>query len=637
MSSDKLGLAPALPSNSDEASSHESSPSPIDQSTESAVANDADLAYAAYVAKAEAKARAQAEAKEKARLKAQARAREKRAEKAAAKAQAELASAPAEASPQVALDLRLPEEPVPAAVADATVSTTETPASADVPGAPVKKVRASRSRAKPSSAIPTAAIPTAAEATDAAVPDAGTPAPAPTPTPTPTPTPAPTLTLTPTPTAATTDAVDAASSPAPTPATAPSAEATAIAALMTHRVHPIALGRKREALRLVLEQILAATANSRVLVYTRTKHGADKIARFLERCGIKAAAIHGDKSQGARARALGGFQSGEMSVLVVTDIAARVLTLESMPLIINYDLPYVAEDYLQRVGRALQQDGSGISLSLITQEESPQFRAVRDLLPAPMHIEVLAGFEAAEPFDPERDPPPKPEVSPEPAAAAEATAETHPRSAKSGRGRRDRRNRNGRGDTRTDTPVVTDAATVGEAPAVAEAQPPADGQPLARKDRGPRAERAPRGEKQPRGDRQPRAPKVHGDEDSDGPERGNSLAAPPPSQLNHGGQGRRRGRRDPFAPVVIDENRANIYDERQPDDYRDQWSVLGPDTERPAWTYADHHIAPTFDPQARPADPARRQGGGGGAGKPRSKHGAGRHQQRSGKHRADNS
>lgn len=618
MSSDKLGLAPALPSNTDEAGSNESSPLPIDQTNESAVPSDTDAAYAAYVAKAEAKALAQAEAKARARLKAQARAKEKRAEKAAAaKAQAGHASAATESSPQVTLDLRLPDEPAPAATADAPSVPAEPPVSTELPSAPAKKARASRSRAKPSSEAP---APTAAAETTASETIAATPT--------------PTLT----PTAASADAADAASSPAPTPATGPSAEASAVAALMTHRVHPIALGRKREALRLVLEQVLAGVANSRVLVYTRTKHGADKIARFLERCGMKAAAIHGDKSQGARARALGGFQSGEMSVLVVTDIAARVLTLEPMPLIINYDLPYVAEDYLQRVGRALQQDGSGVSLSLITQEESPQLRAVRDLLPAPMQIVALDGFEAAEPFDPERDPPPRPEVSREASGDADAAAGPHPRNEKSGRGRRDRRNRNGRVDARIEAAPATETASPGGATAAAEGQAQAadagEQQP-ARKDHGPRAERAPRVERQARGDRQPRAPKVSSDEDSDGPERGNSLAAPPPSQLNQGGQGRRRGRRDPFAPVVIDENRANIYDERQPDDYRDQWSVLGPDTERPAWTYADHHVAPTFDPQARPADPARRQGSGGG-GKPRGKGGAGRHQQRSGKRRADN-
>lgn len=620
MSSDKLGLAPALPSSTDDAGSNESGPQAIDQTTDAALENPTDAAYAAYVAKTEAKALAQAEAKARARLRAQARAREKREAKAAAKAEAEAAAALVETSPQVALDLRMPGDT--AVVPDTdTPPVMEAPAvSADLPSAPVKKVRASRSRAK---AVPDTSAPTSAAAPstdDASTSEARAPT--------------ATLSLKPTAAPAPTNAVDAEPNPKSTPATGPSAESTAVAALMIHRVHPIALGRKREALRLVLEQILAAVANSRVLVYTRTKHGADKIARFLERCGIKAAAIHGDKSQGARARALGGFQSGEVSVLVVTDIAARVLTLEPMPLIINYDLPYVAEDYLQRVGRALHQDGSGVSLSLITQEESPQFRAVRDLLPIPMQILVLEGFEAAEPFDPERDPPPRPELSREASGGSDAAAGPHPHKDKSGRGRRERRNRNGRGDVRTDTVVAaaTETIVAGEAPAAAEVQPPAAAQRPARKDRGPRAARS---EKQPRGDRQPRAPEVHTDEDSDGPQRGNSLAAPPPSQLHHGGQGRRRGRRDPFAPVVIDENRANIYDERQPDDYRDQWSVLGPDTERPAWTYADHHIAPTFDPQVRAADPGRRPAGG--AGKPRSKHGGGRHQQRSGKRRADNS
>jgi hypothetical protein len=394
------------------------------------------------------------------------------------------------------------------------------------------------------------------------------------------------------------------------------------AAAVAHRIHPVALGRKRE----VLQHLLTQTVGQPTLVFTRTKHGADKIARFLERCGLKAAAIHGDKSQGARNRALAGFQNGELSALVITDIAARVVDLQGLPTVINYDLPYVAEDYLQRIARTGGSAAApGLAISIITQEESQQFRAVRDLINAPIELTTLEGFEAAEPFDPERDPPPKPEAAAPVPRPEQPRTEPNPRRDQGGRGRRDRRGRQIRGDAPTadaGTPPP-DAVAVAAAPdAAVESLLQPGNQPRGER-RPPRTDRNPRGDRQARPDRRPQpsaAPRpAPTDSDDDQPDWGNSLAAPPPSQLNLGGQqGRRRGRRDPFAPVVIDENRANIYDERQPDDYRDQWSVLGPDSGRPAWTYADSQHQPAPDGSVQAAPP-RRSGPGGGP-KPRGKH-----------------
>jgi hypothetical protein len=403
-----------------------------------------------------------------------------------------------------------------------------------------------------------------------------------------------------------------------------------------HRIHPVPLGRKRDA----LQHLLAQRPEQPTLIYTRTKHGADKIARVLERSGVKAASIHGDKSQGARNRALAGFKSGELKALVITDIAARLLDFEGLPLIISYDLPHITEDYVQRISRTGAAEVPGLAITIITQEESPQFRAVRDLLKFPLELRQLAGFETVEPFDPERDPPPRPGAESDSAEVPAAVA-VEARRDGPGRGRRDRRGRQGRVEARAQETSPSAAA----APAEAAAELPEDAQPRtlspvrgerpARNERKPRPDRAARGDRQPRGDQQPRGERqlrgdqqpgfgqpepVYDNDDDDGPGHGNSLAAPPPSQLVAGGPGRRRGRRDPFATVVVDENRANIYDERQPDDYRDQWSVLGPDTNRPSWTYAEHQPQSLDAPPRRPNPPpaARRGGPGGGPRGPQS-------------------
>ncbi len=400
-----------------------------------------------------------------------------------------------------------------------------------------------------------------------------------------------------------------------------------------HRVHPVALGRKRDA----LQYLLAQTPDQPTLIYTRTKHGADKIARHLERCGLKAAAIHGDKSGGARARALAGFKSGELQALVITDIAARMLDFTGLPRIIGYDLPHIPDDYVQRVLRTGSADQAGLSLTLITQEESPQYRGVRDLLSQLIDLSPLPGFEAPEPFDPERDPPQRTDGesgdgAPQGAsAAAPAQAQGQGpqgdprRENREGRNRRNRRDRHGRGEQR-DRPegeAMPNAAPalvpVEELVADAPMQPQRDERP--RNDRPPKPER-PRKEKVERaekpeiGNRALPPPKPLPDyEEEDRPGPGNSLASPPPSQYDTGGFGRRGRRRDPFAPVVIGaEGEFNIYDERQPDDYRDQWSILGPDGGRPSWTYAqDGNVEEAPRRQFQGPPQGRRGGGGGGS------------------------
>lgn len=385
-------------------------------------------------------------------------------------------------------------------------------------------------------------------------------------------------------------------------AMAASDTAAAVASGHTHRLHVVAVGRKRDALR----RVLAGAEEQAALVLTRTKHGAEKIARFLDRSGIPCAAIHGHKSGGARRRAQEGFASGELKVLVATDLAARALHFEKPPRLINYDLPHRGEDYLARL---LQATAGGEVVSILTQDEAPQFRELRRVVPAEsLILEALEGLEPAEPFDPEYTPPARPDP-----AEARADAEA-------------------------------DAAPPNEGASVDPAEPATAPAASARA-----ATPAPAGKKRGRNRRQrnraksPSAPPyaiepgnraapAEGDEELDDDYcPGNSLALPPAhlgySLITHGKQ-RRRGRRDPFTPVEIDEDRASIYDERQPEDYRDQWSVLGPDTARPAWTYADHAYGYGMDGDARrgpqaaaktqitliPRGGRRRRGGAGGSG-----------------------
>ncbi len=117
-----------------------------------------------------------------------------------------------------------------------------------------------------------------------------------------------------------------------------------------------------------------------VLVFTRTKHGANRLAEQLETDGLRAAAIHGNKSQGARTKALAGFKSRSLRVLVATDIAARGIDIDQLPHVINYELPMVAEDYVHRIGRTGRAGSQGEALSLVCNEELKQLRAIQKLL-----------------------------------------------------------------------------------------------------------------------------------------------------------------------------------------------------------------------------------------------------------------
>mgnify|MGYP003624743316 CR=1 FL=1 len=130
----------------------------------------------------------------------------------------------------------------------------------------------------------------------------------------------------------------------------------------------------------LLIHLIHENPNSSVLVFSRTKHGADKIVRFLAKDHIKSAAIHGNKSQGARQRALGDFKNGDLNILIATDIAARGIDVEDLSLVINYDLPNIPETYVHRIGRTGRAKASGIALSFCNQEEKAYLKDIQKLI-----------------------------------------------------------------------------------------------------------------------------------------------------------------------------------------------------------------------------------------------------------------
>ncbi|TAN03731.1 MAG: DEAD/DEAH box helicase [Rhodanobacteraceae bacterium] len=169
------------------------------------------------------------------------------------------------------------------------------------------------------------------------------------------------------------------------------AQPNAVAVGVNHRVHPVDADKKRD----LLLHLLAADSRRQTLVFARTKHGSDKLAKYLEQHGFRVAAIHGNKSQGQRTRALADFKNGKTTVLVATDIAARGLDIAQLPAVVNYDLPMVAQDYVHRIGRTGRAGADGLALSLVSREEEGLLRDIRRLLKQDLAIEPIEGFEPA--------------------------------------------------------------------------------------------------------------------------------------------------------------------------------------------------------------------------------------------------
>jgi ATP-dependent RNA helicase RhlE len=163
----------------------------------------------------------------------------------------------------------------------------------------------------------------------------------------------------------------------------------AIAATIQHRAHPVDGSRKRD----LLIDILTARHTEQVLIFGKTKHGCNRLAEQLEAAGLPALAIHGNKSQAARQKALNAFKSGKARILVATDVAARGLDIPNLPLVINHDLPMVAEDYVHRIGRTGRNGAQGEALSLVSPDEAPLLRQIQRLLKSDIALEAVAGFE----------------------------------------------------------------------------------------------------------------------------------------------------------------------------------------------------------------------------------------------------
>ncbi|MEY0833227.1 ATP-dependent RNA helicase RhlE [Providencia alcalifaciens] len=158
---------------------------------------------------------------------------------------------------------------------------------------------------------------------------------------------------------------------------------------ITQYVHLVDKKRKSE----LLSFMIGRENWQQVLVFTRTKHGANRLAEHLNKDGIKAAAIHGNKSQGARTRALDDFKSGDIRVLVATDIAARGLDIEQLPYVVNFELPNVAEDYVHRIGRTGRAEATGMAVSLVCIDEAKLLKDIEKLLKKPIPRMSVEGYE----------------------------------------------------------------------------------------------------------------------------------------------------------------------------------------------------------------------------------------------------
>jgi len=153
-------------------------------------------------------------------------------------------------------------------------------------------------------------------------------------------------------------------------------------------VHLVDKSRKRE----LLIKLIQENSWQQVLVFTRTKHGANRLTKQLEEAGITAAAIHGNKSQGARTKALAGFKANQVRVLVATDIAARGLDIDNLPHVVNYELPNVAEDYVHRIGRTGRAGKLGEAHSLVCVDEHELLRGIERFMKQKVKKVEIEGF-----------------------------------------------------------------------------------------------------------------------------------------------------------------------------------------------------------------------------------------------------
>ena len=167
------------------------------------------------------------------------------------------------------------------------------------------------------------------------------------------------------------------------------AKRNTVSETITHRVHPVAA----EAKRALLTRLLRSDEYDQVLVFTRTKQETGKLARELARAGIAADAIHGDKSQSERMKALEAFKDGSVKVLVATDVAARGLDIDELPHVINFELPHTPEDYVHRIGRTGRAGKKGTAVSLVSADEVQYLVDIEKLIKITVEQVVIPGFE----------------------------------------------------------------------------------------------------------------------------------------------------------------------------------------------------------------------------------------------------
>jgi ATP-dependent RNA helicase RhlE len=301
--------------------------------------------------------------------------------------------------------------------------------------------------------------------------------------------------------------------------------------------------------RVLLAHLVTIGAWEQVLVFTRTKHGANRLAEYLSKHGLPAAAIHGNKSQNARTKALADFKANEVRILVATDIAARGLDIDQLPHVVNYELPNVEEDYVHRIGRTGRAGRSGEAISLVAPEEEKLLKAIERLTKQQIPTGDMQGF------DPDM-------VLPEVALPeAKEAPQRQPRKDKAKRGERKERSKE-QPQERGEAAQAGAEGASGEKPASkrrrrggkgknkGEGQAQAQGQPQA-----PRGEGQPR-QQQPRTDRQPKAPRPLAADGNRDPEEfldddfdnfGNraDYVSPYPDKDQQRGQRRRQGGAQP--------------------------------------------------------------------------------------------
>jgi ATP-dependent RNA helicase RhlE len=159
--------------------------------------------------------------------------------------------------------------------------------------------------------------------------------------------------------------------------------------VITQKIHPVDRDRKHP----LLAHLIKSNNWSQLLVFTRTKHGANRLVEQLTKDGISALAIHGNKSQSARTRALAEFKEGNLQVLVATDIAARGIDIDQLPHVVNYDLPNIPEDYVHRIGRTGRAGATGEAVSLVCVDEHDMLKDIEKLIKQTLQREVVIGFE----------------------------------------------------------------------------------------------------------------------------------------------------------------------------------------------------------------------------------------------------